>query len=97
MRPRRISVTTVGSKIFPVNFRGGPSSIVATPGAASNYTVEYATTDIQNSDFTPNWEGVTDMVGASTQETRELGSITALRVTLNGGASVDVDFSQSDT
>ena len=97
MRPQQILVTSgISPKIIPVNSRGGPYSIIATPAGAGDYDVSFTTTDIFNSDLTPAWVDITAMTGATTTQDTEVGTVTAFRVTLNSGTSVQVDIAQSD-
>ena len=96
MRPIRFTQDSVGNTIIPVDHRAGTTSVIATPSGGGNYTVEFTTVNIFDSSITPEWIGVTDMVGATAQQDREVGTVTALRVTLNSGASVTVDIAQSD-
>ena len=96
MRPKQILVTSSNTpKIIPMDYRGGPSSIIATPVAAT-YSVEFTTTDVQNSDLTPVWAAITSMTAATTAQDEEVGSVTAFRVILTSGTSVQIDISQSD-
>jgi len=97
MRPKRTVVTSSNSpKIIPINYRGGRTSIIATPSGAGDYTVENTTVRIQDSSITPNWNPISSMTAQTAQASDSAGSITALRVTLNSGTDVTVDISQSD-
>lgn len=97
MRPKQTLVTSSNSpKTIPMNYRSGPVSILATPAGSGNYTIAFTTTDIFNSDLTPVYVNITSMTAATTAQNEELGTITAFRVTLNSGTSVQLDIAQSD-
>lgn len=95
MRIKSFTVTS-GTAVFPTNYRGGTISMSATPAGGGDYTVEYTLSNTLDSSITPNWIAITAMTGATTQQTAELGSISAIRATLNSGTSVTIDINQSD-
>ena len=96
MKSTQVIVTSANSPaVIPLNDRGGPRSIGATPAGAGNYTVEFTMTP-QNEDLTNNTFPITAMTTATTALTTELGSVTAIVVTLHSGTSVTMDISQSD-
>lgn len=98
MRPVRIVQDTVDNTVVPMDWTGGPITILALPSGAGNYDVAFTTTDIFNSSLTPIWEDITNMSAATDQQSATIdGSITGLRITLNSGTDVTVDISQSDT
>ena len=80
---------------IPLNARGGPAGIGATPAGAGNYTITYSLTPLEE-DLTVNPHAITDMTTATTAQSIELGPVTAVIVTLHSGTSVTVDVTQSD-
>jgi len=97
MRPKRFTVTSANSPVvIPLNYRGGPTSVVSTPNGSGNYDVAFTTVDIQDSTITPNWVDGTDMSAATTQQSNQFLNVTALRITLNSGTNVEIDLSSGD-
>jgi len=97
MRPKRFVITSgLSPKVVPMSYRGGPSSIIASPSGSGNYDIAFTTVDIFDASLTPNWVDITGMSAATTDQDAEVGSVTALRITLNSGTDVTVDISQSD-
>jgi len=80
---------------IPLNSRGGPVGIGATPAGAGNYTIAFTNTPL-NEGLTLNPHVITDMTAATTVQQIQLSPGTAIIVTLNSGTSVTVDLSQSD-
>ena len=73
--------------IIPVPVQSS-TSFVFTPDSA-DYSVEYSCT---SKGKTPNWVPDTEITAVTTQQSVEYGKITMIRVTLNSGTSVAVDF-----
>ena len=98
MRPKTFTVTTANTPYYlPVNWRGGAIGVTATPAGAGNYDVAYTHEPIgDGATGVTNWTDVTDMSAATAAASKELGPCTCLRVTLNSGTSVKVDFTQTD-
>ncbi len=93
MRPKTITVTS-GSSIVPVDYKAGEISVTATPDTA-NYDVAYTTDNIFDSTLTIAWIDVTNMSGASTEQSQMIqGPVSAIRVTLNSGTDVTVSIIQ---
>ena len=88
-------IITSGTVVIPLNERGGPVGVGATPAGAGNYTIEFTLTP-QNENLTNNTFPITDMTAATTAQQTQLGPASALIVTLNSGTSVTVDITQSD-
>ena len=98
MRPKSVTVTSSNSPYYiPVNWRGGPIGITATPNSG-NYDVAYTNESIQDGAANvTNWVDITDMSAATAQVgNKEIGPVTCLRITLNSGTSVTVDITQND-
>ncbi len=97
MRNKRHEITSNNSpKTIPMNWRGGSTSIITSPSGAGNYTVAFTTTPIQDASLTPTYIDITSMTAATTDQSEEVGQITAFRITLNSGTSVAADIAQSD-
>lgn len=95
MKPHQITVTSSNSPLtIPLNPRGGLVGVGATPTAAT-YTVEFTLTPLQEG-LTINPFAITAMTAATTPQSIEIGSATAIIVTLSSGTSVDIDVAQSD-
>lgn len=95
MVTKQYIVTSGNSPLtIPVNPRGGPLGVGATPTAAT-YTVEMSLTPI-NEGLTNNLFDVTGMVSATTKQQVQIGPIESLLVTLDSGTSVTIDVTQSD-
>ena len=85
---------TTGSQIFPVDYRAGDCTINVTP-TASTYTAEFTVNNVWDTSITPRWAPITDMTAATTAQTKGIEApITAVRVTVNAGASVEVNLVQ---
>lgn len=99
MRPKQFTVTSSNSPVtVPLNYRGGKTSIIATPSGSGNYDVAYTAVNIQDSTLTPNWIDITDMSAATaTVGDKTVSSVTAIRITLNSGTNVIVDIASADT
>ena len=96
MKSTQTLVTSSNSPAtIPMNPRGGPSAVGATPAGAGNYTVTYAIAPAQEG-LTLNPFAITSMTTATTAQNEELGPVTALIVTLHSGTSVTIDIAQSD-
>ena len=96
MKSRQYIVTSANSPLtIPLDYRGGPSGIGATPAGAGDYTVEFSVTPL-NENLTLNPHAITDMTASTTAQQVELGPATALIVTLNSGTSVTIDLTQSN-
>ena len=106
-RPKSHIVDSTNSpKLVPVNWRGGTIGITATPSGGGNYTIEATMEDISpdqddvaGSDGAQNvvdWVGIEDLVATGDQVRTLVGVCTALRITVNSGASVKVDVVQTD-
>lgn len=80
---------------IPMNPRGGPSTIGATPSGGGNYTVEFVVTP-QQEGLTNNPFPVDDMTAATTAVAKEIGAVEAIIVTLNSGTDVTIEVAQSD-
>lgn len=97
MRPKQILITSANTPFtLPLNYRGGPTSLIATPDGAGNYTIAITTTDIQDSSLTPNFFDIAAMTTETAKKETSISSATALRVILHSGTSVTIDVSQSD-
>ena len=89
-------VTSANSPLtIPMNDRGGPAGIGATPAGAGNYTVTFSLTPL-NQGLTINPHAITSMTTATTALSEQLGPVTAIIVTLHSGTSVTMDLTQSD-
>ena len=88
-------IVTSGTVVIPLNERGGPVGIGATPAGAGNYTIQITLTP-QNEGLTNNPFPITDMTAATTAQQVQIGPASAIIVTLNSGTSVTVDITQSD-
>lgn len=98
MKSQQIVVTSGNSPFtFPLNERGGPRGVAATPAGAGNYTIEYTLT-AQNEEpaLTSNPIPITEMTAETGIVAVEIGPATAIIITLNSGTSVTVDVTQSD-
>ncbi len=97
MKAKRFVITSGNSPLtIPTDYRSGPISIITNPSGAGNYTVAFTTTPIQDTSLTPSYIDITSMTAATTIQSEETGSITALRVTLNSGTDVTLDLAQSN-
>ena len=95
MKPRQITVTSANSPLtIPLNPRGGPVGLGATPTAAT-YTITFTMTPLQEG-LTVNPFAITAMTSATTAQQTEIGPATAIIVTLDAGTSVALDITQSD-
>ena len=95
MKTRQIIVTSSNSPVtIPLNPRGGPVGVGATPDSAT-YTVEMTLTPLEDG-LTPNTFAITDMTAATTAQSAQIGPVTAVVVTLDSGTSVTMDITQSD-
>ena len=95
MKTRQIVVTSSNSPLeIPLNPRGGPVGVGATPDSAT-YTVEMTLTPLEDK-LTLNTFAITDMTAATTKQSAQIGPVTAIIVTLDSGTSVTMDISQSD-
>lgn len=81
--------------VIPMNDRGGPRGVAATPAGAGNYTVEFTLTP-QQIGLTNNPVVIAEMTAETTVQSVEIGPVTAIIVTLNSGTSVTLDITQSD-
>lgn len=100
MRPKSVTVTSSNSPYYiPVNWRGGPIGVTATPATdgVDNFDVAYTQEPIgDGASGVTVWTDITDMSGATAAASKEVGPCTCLRITLNSGTSVQVDIVQSD-
>lgn len=95
MKSRRHTVTSSNSPLtIPLDNRGGPISIGATPTAAT-YTVEYTVNPLQEG-LTNGTFPISVMTGVTSAQSAQFNAITAFVVTLDAGTSVDIDVAQSD-
>lgn len=96
MKSSQKIVTSANTPLtIPLDYRGGPMGIGATPAGAGNYTIEFSVTPT-NESLTLNPHAITNMTAATTAQQVQMGPATALIVTLNSGTSVTVDLTQSD-
>jgi len=96
MKSQQIVVTSGNSPVtFPLNERGGPRGVAATPAGAGNYTVTYTLTDLESGN-TVNPIPITEMTAETAIAAVEVGPATGIIITLNSGTSVTVDVTQSD-
>jgi hypothetical protein len=96
MKTTQTVVTSGNSPLtIPLNPRGGPTAIGATPAGAGDYTVTFVIAPIQEG-ATLNPFAITSMTAATTAQNEELGPVSAVIVTLNSGTSVTIDLAQSD-
>ena len=96
MKSTQKVVTSANSPLtIPMNPRGGPTALGATPAGSGNYTVTFAIDPVQEG-LTLNPFAITSMTTATTAQNEELGPVTALVVTLHSGTSVTIDLAQSD-
>ena len=96
MKSTQTVVTSANSPLtIPLNARGGPTALGATPAGSGNYTVTFAIAPVQEG-LTLNPFAITNMTTATAAESIEFGPVSALIVTLHSGTSVTIDLSQSD-
>jgi hypothetical protein len=96
MRPFEVTVTSSNSpKVIPMNYRGGKVGVILSPNSAT-YTVAFTNSDIQR-DGSPIWYDDPDATSITTAYQSTYEPITALRITLNSGTSVNAEMSQSDS
>lgn len=95
MRPKQKVVTSGNSPVvIPVDYTSRATSVVALPAGSGNYTVAYTCDNVWDSAVTPTYTNITAMTTATTQQTAELGPITALKITLHSGTSVTISVVQ---
>lgn len=96
MKSKQHIVTSSNSPLtIPLDYRGGPVGIMATPSGSGNYTIAFTLTPL-NEGLTLNPFDIPDMTAATGVQQTELGPTTALIVTLNSGDDVTVDLTQSN-
>lgn len=98
MRPKTVTVTSGNTPYYiPMNWRGGPIGVTATPSGGGDYDVAYTHEPIgEGAANVTDWTDITDMSAATAAASKEVGPCTCLRITLNSGTSVKVDVVQND-